>query len=202
MATEFDGPGVLLGTQQHLKWRMETSHRSGLKTIEVSPGIDYVFPFSTRADGGAGGADRVEALPPAGVVEVAPTVEPLPQDPLSLGGARVIPGGRPGLGDDDVPYVEPEDRSPLPLLPLLTLLQKAIAERDPALLETYGDGLALIEPAFTLAGAGVGRIYACRSLRRMDETLSRRGQCERRCKAIQSQHTAFKSCSGGSATGR
>jgi hypothetical protein len=36
VATEFDGPGVLLGTQQHRKWRMETSHHSGLKTIEVS----------------------------------------------------------------------------------------------------------------------------------------------------------------------
>jgi hypothetical protein len=63
VVTEFEGSGVLVGTQQHMKWRMETSHRSGLKTIEVAPGIDFVFPFSTRVDGGAGGADRVEAVP-------------------------------------------------------------------------------------------------------------------------------------------
>ena len=149
VATEFDGPGVLLGTQQHLKWRMETSHRSGLKTIEVSPGIDYVFPFSTRPDGGAGGADRVEALPPVGVVEVAPTAEPLPQDPVPLGGARITSGGRPSLGEKELSHAALMDRALLPLLPPLGLLKRALARRDLGLLEKYGDGLALIESAFT-----------------------------------------------------
>ena len=36
---------------------------------------------------------------------------------------------------------------------------RAITKRDSKLLEIYGEGLALIEPAFTLTDAGVGGLY-------------------------------------------
>jgi hypothetical protein len=119
-------------------------------------GIDYVFLFSTRADGGAGGADRVDTLPPAGVVEVAPTVEPPSREPLSLGDARVITGGLLSLDDEDVPYADLEAW----LLPPPELLEWALSQRYPELLKAYCDDLALIEPAFTLRDTGVGRLYA------------------------------------------
>ena len=47
----------------------------------------------------------------------------------------------------------------IPLLPPVGLLARALQRRDLGLLEKYGDGLALIEPAFTLADAGTGRLY-------------------------------------------
>ena len=50
-------------------------------------------------------------------------------------------------------------RTLLPLLPSVGLLAEALQRRDLGLLEKYGDGLALIEPAFTLADAGTGRLY-------------------------------------------
>ena len=142
--------------KQQMKWRMETSHRSGLKTIEVSPGIDYVFPFSTRADGGAGGADRVDTLPLSGVADVALTEESLSREPLTLGNACVITGGLPSLDDEDVPYADLEAW----LLPSPELLECALTQRDPELWKAYCDDLALVEPAFTLRDAGMGRLYA------------------------------------------
>ena len=71
--------------------------------------------------------------------------------------------GSPSLGGGDVVDVllaDPEYQALLLLLHSLGLLERALGQRDTGLLEAYGDGLALIEPAFTLADAGVGRIYA------------------------------------------
>jgi len=44
VARGYVGAGVLLGTQHQLRWRMETSYQSGMKTIGGFDGVDSSTP--------------------------------------------------------------------------------------------------------------------------------------------------------------
>ena len=50
VVSDFQGEGVLIGIQQHLLWQLETSYKTGMKTI-TSDGTEYTFPYSVKSDG-------------------------------------------------------------------------------------------------------------------------------------------------------
>ena len=80
VVTEYASEEVLLGTQQQMLWRMETSYRSGTKTITApvaSGGAEFTFPFSVSTDGTAVVPQMVHRIVPRGVEQNAP---PLPDD--------------------------------------------------------------------------------------------------------------------------
>ena len=54
VVSEYKSSGLLLGTQQQRLWGMETSYKTGLKTITApvaSGGTEFTFPFSVKTDG-------------------------------------------------------------------------------------------------------------------------------------------------------
>jgi hypothetical protein len=50
IVSDYQGEGVLIGTQQHKLWQLETSYKTGMKTI-TSDGAEYTFPYSVETDG-------------------------------------------------------------------------------------------------------------------------------------------------------
>jgi hypothetical protein len=74
VVSDFQGEGVLIGIQQHLLWQLETSFKTGMKTI-TSDGTEYTFPYSIKSDdtlfvpGTANAITRVitEVEPPSNV---------------------------------------------------------------------------------------------------------------------------------------
>jgi hypothetical protein len=50
VVSDFQGEGVLIGILQHLLWQLETSYKTGMKTI-TSDDAEYTFPYSVEADG-------------------------------------------------------------------------------------------------------------------------------------------------------
>ena len=91
-----------------------------------------------------------------------PPEKPPSWEPVSLGGAGiladagVLPAGVPSQDDEVVFYADLESG----LIPPPKLLERAMTQRDPELMKAYCDNLALVEPAFTLRDAGLGRLYA------------------------------------------
>jgi hypothetical protein len=54
VVSEYQSNGLLLGTQQQVLWGMETSCKTGLKTITAPGargGTEFTFPFSVKTDG-------------------------------------------------------------------------------------------------------------------------------------------------------
>jgi hypothetical protein len=51
IVSKYDGGGLLIGTQQHILWQLETSYKTGLKTITAKNGVAVTFPFSVKTDG-------------------------------------------------------------------------------------------------------------------------------------------------------
>ena len=51
IVSKYDGGGLLIGTQQHILWQLETSYKTGLKTITTEGGAVVTFPFSVKTDG-------------------------------------------------------------------------------------------------------------------------------------------------------
>jgi hypothetical protein len=50
IVNEYQGDGILIGTQQHQKWGLVTSYPTGMKTI-TADGANYSYPFSVSKDG-------------------------------------------------------------------------------------------------------------------------------------------------------
>ena len=50
VVSDYQGEGVLIGTQHHKLWQLETSYKTGMKTI-TSDGTEYTFPYSVETDG-------------------------------------------------------------------------------------------------------------------------------------------------------
>jgi hypothetical protein len=46
IVSKYNGGGLLIGTQQHIQWQLETSYKTGLKTITAKNGVEVTFPFS------------------------------------------------------------------------------------------------------------------------------------------------------------
>ena len=51
IVSKYDGGGLLIGTQQHILWQLETSYKTGLKAITAEGGAVVTFPFSVKTDG-------------------------------------------------------------------------------------------------------------------------------------------------------
>jgi hypothetical protein len=91
---EYQSNGLLIGTQQQVLWGMETSCKTGLKTItapEASGGTEFTFPFSVSTDGTSMVPEKVRSITPSGVEPDAPA---LPLAPATV------------HDDDPVPAVE------------------------------------------------------------------------------------------------
>jgi hypothetical protein len=50
VVSDYQGEGVLIGIQQHRLWQLETSYKTGMKTI-TSDGTEYTFPYSVKTNG-------------------------------------------------------------------------------------------------------------------------------------------------------
>jgi hypothetical protein len=51
IVSEYQGRGILIGTQQRQKWGLVTSYQTGMKTITTSGGTEFTYPFSVARDG-------------------------------------------------------------------------------------------------------------------------------------------------------
>jgi hypothetical protein len=67
----YEGDGVLIGTQQHHLWELETSYKTGLKSITGEDGRVHSIPFSVREDGAPLIPSAVRVVTP-GVPEAIP----------------------------------------------------------------------------------------------------------------------------------
>jgi hypothetical protein len=84
VVSEYQSSGLMLGTQQQVLWGMETSCKTGLKTItapEASGGTEFTFPFSVSTDGTSIVPEKVRSITLSGVEPNAPA------------GGSMTPGG-------------------------------------------------------------------------------------------------------------
>ena len=80
-----------MGTQQHRSWELETSYKTGLKSITADDGRVYTFPFSMQADGAP--------IVPSAVRVVTPVIS----------GAIPWAGKPPEAGEVEKPFAEAVD---------------------------------------------------------------------------------------------
>ena len=86
VVSEYQSNGLLLGTQQQVLWGMETSCKTGLKTITApvaQGGAEFTFPFSVTSDGTSIGPQTVRSvtlggseLAPSNLPSAAPATSP------------------------------------------------------------------------------------------------------------------------------
>jgi hypothetical protein len=86
VVSEYQSGGLLLGTQQQVLWGMETSYKTGLKTITAPVahgGAEFTFPFSATSDGAPIGPQTVRSvtlggseLAPSDLTSAAPATSP------------------------------------------------------------------------------------------------------------------------------
>ena len=66
VVANYSGESILLGTQQHAEWGMDTAHKTMTKTITSARGVEVEFPFSVTERG-------VQLKPSAKAEAVLPT---------------------------------------------------------------------------------------------------------------------------------
>jgi ribosomal protein L37AE/L43A len=88
IVSKYDGRGLLIGTQQHMRWQIVTSYKTGSKTITAEDGTEVTFPFSVKTDGTPIGPVKVltgkTAPPKEKEVAAAPAAGPLPDANATL----------------------------------------------------------------------------------------------------------------------
>ena len=90
VVSDYQGDGVLIGTQQHVLWQLETSYKTGMKTI-TSDGTEYTFPYSVKTDGTLLVSGTLKAI-----TKVITEVEPLVGADVEMTPAECVADPPPG----------------------------------------------------------------------------------------------------------